>query len=370
MESLGRRAFRGIALHIYHTGGTFGGQYVVQGVVRIIADSDVIIAFAEDIALCVCIIIAGQQILVAYDCQRFGSAGLQQGSLAVIQKLDSGFFHLVFLLIFAIGRLGIHLHHALAGHAAGVRNGDCHRHSFIFHRHAVQLLIEGGIAQAITEGIGNLLGIVPCTAINGACGTGGIEPPQHLVLIPGFVILITDIDSLGLHGVIGNFGSVGGGFLQRFCQVGPLLVVEGIIDHGWGGQGTDRIGVHQLAGGIGVANQDVRHADEAFFTRTANPQHSVHVVLLDPVYLHGVACIKQHNGFLERAGIPNHGQQIFFILAQRQLTDAFRGGLGVELYAFAALPCQHHDSYVVKAGCPGGFHIVSVETDGFLTQRP
>ena len=217
------------------------------------------------------------------------------------------------LVIVGVGQADIQLHNILAGHTAGVGDGDLGGDGLIVQIHVqiIQRLGEGGVGQAVAERIGNLIVIVPCAAGGGAHGGGSVTLIHNGVKVAGLVVLVANVDVLSLdNGIIHLNVGVG---------VRPLQVTEVL------GSGRvrvlDCVGVGQMAGGIDIAREDVRHAVEAVAARQTNLQDSVNAcIILNLLYLHRAGVVQQHD---DLAAVGSFGgdsgvDQIALIIGQAQ----------------------------------------------------
>ena len=223
--------------HAVVHGVALGCKHIVERVMGIVADGQIVVAFGEDVSALSVIgghIIAGQQITVHSDLHGLGSAGLEKTGLAEAHNGDRGFFHPVINLILTVRGLCIQLHNALAGDVAGVLHRDRSGDFVLAHRDAVQCLFKRGIAQTITEGILDFIGILPgFRTLECADVRRRIALAHHGVRIAGLIVAVADIDVFCLEGNI-------------FC---PLVRTDGIVDlidvHE---QGRFRAGVHGCRG--------------------------------------------------------------------------------------------------------------------------
>ena len=335
----GHAVVRGVAL---------GCQHIVQGIVGIIANRQIVASLGENVAARSIIgggVVAGKQILVNGNSDGFGSAGSQQTGLAIAHNGNGGFFNLVLRLISAIGGLGVQLHHALTGNVTGV--GDGHRGGdlVVFHLYAVQLLLEGGIAQTIAEGVLHFIGIVPGAGTGqSAHGAGSAALVHHAVGVTGFVVAVADVNVFRLEGDV--FGAlVRADGAVDFVNIGKLRRLRTGVDHGRSRQGAGCVGVHNLAGGIDHALQNLGHAGEALVSGIANEQNGIGIVL-DFMNLHLIRAVQQDD-YLVKVG-THQLQQIPLVFVQGKAADAAGHTalivhiLHDEVSTFRSLPGEDH----------------------------
>ena len=131
---------------------------------RIVANGEIVVTGAQNIALGLGVVIAGQQVAVHRNVHGFGSTRLQCLGTALAGKLDGGFLDQILPLIFAIRGLRIQFHYR------GTRNitGVLHRYlggEFILVTvvaHTVERLFKSGVAQTVPKRITDFVRIVPC----------------------------------------------------------------------------------------------------------------------------------------------------------------------------------------------------------------
>lgn len=115
-----------------------------------------------------------------------------------------------FLLIAAVRSLCVHLNNTLTGNRTSVLYADAD----LIHirvgikRDALERLVKGRVAQTIAERIDNLIAVRPGIADRSARGAVRIAGTHNGVLIAGFVVLVADVDALGIDGVVENVGAV------------------------------------------------------------------------------------------------------------------------------------------------------------------
>ena len=123
-----------------------------------------------------------------------------------------------------------------------------------------------------------------------------------------------------------------------------------------------------MAGGIGLAGQQIGNTFKATLAGVADPQAGVHVIFIQPAQLHGIGAVQQHHNFAELSGIADHGQHVLFVLMQGQGADAVRV-LHHHFAVFAALTRQHNDGNIVIVVFPALLQLRGVERFRFFTQH-
>ena len=287
-----------------------GADDVVDGVVRVVADGEVIVALAEDIRLGIRVVVRSEQVTLRLDGELFALAGGEQFRLIEADQLDGGLFHQIFALIVAVRGLRVQLHHRLARHVARVGDGDVYFELVRFGvvAHVAQRLLEGGVREAVAEGIRDLVGVVPLAhAAAGARGAVCIAAAEDVVFVPGLIILIADVDALRLE------GEVAAGIREGALRTddGSLhLVAVGVdarifvgVDERGGGKGVVRIGIDQLTREVRLARKQLRCAQSAHAADEAREHAGVYAVLFQPVDFHHVASVQKDDELIEIARV-------------------------------------------------------------------
>ena len=273
---------------------TLGSQNILHSLVCTVADGEVVVTGIENVAALGTGrvvgggIPAGHILHVSGDGHGLGGTGRKLGGLAVVQQLDGSLLNTVLLVIIGVGQADIELHNILTGDAAGVLDGHVRGDGLVFQIdiQVVEGLLKRGVGQTVTERVSNLVVVVPCAAGGGTDGGGGIALPHDGVKIAGLVVLVADVDVLGLdNGIVHADVGVG---------VGPLQIAEIL---GAGGAGVlDGIGIGQMTGGADRTGENVGHTVEAVAARQADLQDSVNTdVVLDLLHLHGAGIIQQND---------------------------------------------------------------------------
>ena len=144
----------------------------------------------------------------------------------------------------------------------------------------------------------------------------GIALTHNGVEVSGLVILVANVDAF----LIDHVGR---------CLVGDLAVEIGVLQsnvvvHGGRRQVIIAVGIHQTAGGVDLARQDVGDSIGAADAQAADPQAGVHIIVVQEVHLQCVGGIDQHYDagdltLLLQAVSKSH--QSSFIVVQRQVIE-------------------------------------------------
>ena len=266
-------------------------------------------------------------------------------------------------VIVGIGYGNVKLYGVLAGHGSGV--GDFHVHSggpgFQIHVHRLDLLLKSGIGEAVAEGIGHFVGIVPCAA--GAAHFGiRAALVQDSIRVAGLIVLVAGIDAFRLDdGVVDIDGGIG---------IGPLQVA---VVHGGGADGVVHcVGIGQMAAGADDAAQDVGHAVEAVAAGGPHLKDGVHsVILLQLVDLHGVAVIEKDDQLAAVFALGLRGcrdqvplivgqtQGVFLVQAVGGIHAGFAGGI-VRVLGACAADGQDQDIVCCQGISPAAVRLVQI----------
>ena len=135
-----------------------------------VADCQIIISCAHNIAFCAVSVIAGKEISVHRHGYFFACSRLQQLCFPHSDKLNRRFFHMVFLFIITIWCLRIELHNISSRNISGIGHGHFCLIGIGFRIifYLIQLLLKGCIGKSVTESKAHLIRIVPCIASTGA----------------------------------------------------------------------------------------------------------------------------------------------------------------------------------------------------------
>ena len=341
---------------------TLCGQYIVHGLVCAVADGEPVVTGIENVAALGTDrvvsggIPAGHILHVSGDGHGLGGTGRKLGGLAVVQQLDGSLLNTVLLVIIGVGQADIELHNILTGDTAGVLDGHVRGDGLVFkvNIQVIESLLKRGVGQTVTERVSNLVVVVPCAAGGGTDGGGGIALPHDGVKIAGLVVLVADVDVLGLdNGIVHADVGVG---------VGPLQIAEIL---GAGGAGVlDGIGIGQMTGGADRTGENVGHTVEAVAARQADLQDSVNTdVVLDLLHLHGADIIQQNDDLAAVGRLGGDGciDEVALVVGQAQRVGLVQvlggintGGAGVVAAVFrgGAGNRDDHDIVVIHAVLP------------------
>ena len=313
--------------HAVRRGLALCGKHVVHGLVRIVGSGHIPVARVNHIGLGVLCIVAGNILLGEGDGHALRLAGGKLSCLDVLRQRHSRLFHAAG----DVGRLDVEFHNILAGGEAGVLHRDRRGAEVAVPVHLQVRPFKISVAQTIAEGIGDGGGVIVIARV---------ALLEHSILIAGFIVLVADIDAFRVvH--IGIAGE--GAILVHIAVVAEVL-------HGGGGQVVVHIGVHQTAGGVDGAGQNLSNRADAA-RRTGIPQHRVNAVfrLVRKVHLHGVGGADEHNHLVE--GFMHLGKQFLFVLVQFQVVfirrAAVAGHVIRQVVAFRARAHQHDDGRIV-----------------------
>ena len=307
-----------------------------------------VIALFQHIAA-LAVVVEGSQVVGAEGKgQLLRSAGLQGVGLGKGDQHHLGFLQATaldaeVLGVALIGGVHIELHHFLAGHVAGV--GDLHGDGILtvglqLHVGGGDLLGEGGVAQAVAEGeLHHLLVAGGGAVFEGVGGEGlGVEVAHR---VGSFKEAVAHVDAflVLIEGVVVALFAVG------------VAVVVHVVEGGIGGHVIGP-GVHQAAGGVHRAGEQLADAHKARVAGMAHPQAGFHVVLLgvEEAQLHGGGGVDKHDGVLKV--LLAEIQQVFLVLVQLQVGGAVDG---------AAVAVQVHGEGAALGGGTGeGDHSILV----------
>ena len=296
----------------------------------IIAHGQVVVTGTQDITLRTLGVIAGQHIAFTLDCDGLALTGLQRIGFFETDNLYGGFFDAVLLLVIAVGRLGIHFDYALTGHIAGV--GYFHLNLIIVgigvESHTLERLGEIGIGQTITEGIDNLIGVIPTVSGGRADGGGSIPAAHDRIFIAGFVVFVSHIDTLGADGVVIYVDSIVGkvgGLAVDVVHIAPQLHILAGIGGGRGRQRVGSVGIYQMTAGGNLTGQHIGNALVADNTGHAGQHAGINIIIVQPIQFHHLVSIDDDNDLFEHTGGFlgfQIGHQVFFVGLQTQKVRA------------------------------------------------
>ena len=276
--------------------GDGGGNIVGLGsddVVGVGVDGDGVVAGLQHVSAGTVGVIGSHILHVEGNGQSLGSAGLQHVGLVEGDEVGAGLLNAAV----GVGGIVVDLDHVLAGHIAGVGDGDVEGDGAVALRDGAHLLGEGGVAQAVAEGI--LHGGV---VIDEALGSGGL------------IELVTNIDALHVVDEGGNravHGELVHVVIEHAAEVVPVGGLGQVVD----------IGVHHLGGGVHLAGEDLAQGVEAGLTGAGHDQSALDgVILVQPAQLHGVGGVDDHDDVVKLAGDALHHSDL--AVAQLQVVLA------------------------------------------------
>ena len=220
---------------------------------------------------------------------------------------------------------------------------------------ALHRLGELGVGQAIAERISHLSGIVPAAIAGKRSGRAvGVVDAQHLVLVAGLIVFVTNIDPFRIHQVA---------VAVHLLQIGEFVIAK--ILHGGRGQGTGGPGVRQMPGHIRRSRKDIHQRDKAIVACRAEHEAGIHPVLFifDPLDIHGERAVDEDHGFPELPAVMDHPQQICFFLVEGQHGNAIRVQR-IKVNTFPSVTGKQDNGHVIVLGCIGAFQRVGVKAGG------
>ena len=132
-------------------------------------------------------------------------AGIEFGRLFKGDELDGGFLHPMLAVIGGIGLLKVELHRFFSLHAADVHDIDREEEVVVLLLHRESRIIEIGIGETMSEGIGDLRVIIEGS---------NARRSHHDVSVTGLKITVANIDTFGVDG-IGILGVVEAWIIAR-----------------------------------------------------------------------------------------------------------------------------------------------------------
>ena len=359
-------------------GVALGSQDVVHSVVAVGADGEVVVTGIQDVGLGVVGIVGAQLTLRNVDGDILGSAGGQYVGLGEAAQLSGSLFDAVGLVVVGVGALEVDLHGLLAGvGGAGVGDSQVDVEAVSILGHAEVAVIEGGVAVAVAEGIGNGGRPIIVADIGGA---------HDGIFVAGLVVTVVEVDALLVDAVhtlhvstVGHQVVIGG--------IGVSLGVE--VVHGGVSHVVVQIGIDHAAGRSDLTGEQLGHTVDAGLAHVADPHSGVDAVVLaadlrvQEVQLNGVGGVDQDDDLLEGA-VVLQGLEVCeqFLLFSRQsevvAVALLAGDPGVagavltagQVSALAAGAGEHDDSSVAvlgKAGLSAGELAPGSLVDGILS---
>ena len=324
--------------------GVHGVGALVNDLVGIAHQLNLICACLQYIAAVVLVVVGGHVLCGEGNLHRLALAGLEQLGLSKTGQNHMGLFNAAD----GVGGGVIHLHHVLTGHVAGVCHLDGHGDGAVGVGIPLNFLAEGGVAQAIAEGIldHGLVGLLVALA--------------SLIIHPaGFVEPIAHIDALGVFHIVVVQIAVG----EAAC-----------IPVGGGGGHIVGVGVGEAAGGVDQAAQGLAHGVHTGAARAADPECRVNALVLQEPQLHGMGGVDEHHHGAV-ALVLDQLEQVLFLLGEGEIAAAVIGGavpglihIGGQIAALAANAGEHDNGHIGELlGLRQ--HLLGVLGDGHLCGR-
>ena len=308
-------------------------------------DGNVVIALFEHVCLGILVIVGSHVIVVEFDGHGLGSARLEFFGLFEANQVGAGLLDATF----GVRRVVVDLDNVLAGSIAGIGDGHVNGDLAILVRYIVELLLKGGVAQAIAERESDH-GIVIDSAFGGC----------------GLIELVTHIDAFGVVDEArdgGNFitgeALVLGGLV---IHVGVFELAEVVVGHRLGEILQE--GVGGLAGRVGFAREHVTKRGEAGLARRRAPHHRLDLrIVVQEVELEGVGAVVHERDLAEVFG--DQIKHVALGLAQLQealavlevlvilgvvlVGNAFGLHVHRQVGTFAANAGEHHNGLIREA---------------------
>ena len=336
-------------IHSAVQGIVLGGllhEDVVQGFVGAVAGGEVIAALVHDVGFRAVGVI-GTHFGLRHG--HVGGHGLARGhvDLGVAHQLHGGLFDAVLLVVSSVGALHVDQHRFPGVPVRGVGHvhGEVEHVAVLLH---VQLAVgKIAVIQAIAEGEGHGLGVVVIAYVLVA---------QHHVLIAGFVVAVADVDAFLIDHIVFVVGLGEGQALFRRVGVGGHI---GVLHSGRGGV-VVAVGIHQTAGGIDFAAEQIADGADAALAHFAHPQAGVDAKVLaahsglDHIQLHRVGGVQQQHDLLQGTGgfqLSQLAQDVLFLGADGEhVAVRVAGAHHGQVLAFAANTADDHDGGVAVLG--------------------
>ena len=262
-------------------------QNVVDGFVRVCTRRKIIIALFQDVRPFAVGIVAFELVFRHRDRELLRFAGGQLFGLGKTDQFDGRLFDPVFPVVIGVRFLQIYLHHLFTRSVSDVgdRHADVIVAAVLFHR--IIAVLEIGIAQPVTEGIGDLVCIRPRPAPrHDACGGVCIPAAEHRVFVARFIIAVADVDPFLIDDIaVVRFADIGiVVYFVDFAAVSEIAVVDG------GGRRCGLIcpGVRQMPGRVCLAHEDVDERFGRSIAAIADPEAGVDMIVFEGVDIHRI----------------------------------------------------------------------------------
>ena len=276
--------------------GCNGVDFRIGNGVGIIVRADDIVASFQHIAAVGLVIIGSQLLHRDGELDGLGCAGCQLRGLGEVQQVCGSLLDAAV----GVGRIAVNFYNILARHSAGVGDSNAEVQVGAVGGDAAHLLGEGGVAQAIAEGVDHFFVVVDETLGGGS-----------------FVELVAHVDAFHVvdEGRGGAFRIKEGGIGIQLLGVGVLEVAE-VVPPGRILQ-VGNIGIHGTAGGVDLAGNDLAEALKAGLAGAGAEQDALDLgVILQEVHLEGVGAVVDQNDVVEVCG--DQVEQVFLTVGQLQ----------------------------------------------------
>ena len=322
-------------------------------------DGDGVIALFEHVCLGVLVIIRSHVVIIELDLHSLRGARLKLLGLLESDKVLGS------LLDAAIGvrRIVVDLNNVLAGGVASVGDGHVERDLAVLVGDVAHLLLEAGVAQAVTERIDDRVIVIDQTFI----GSSLVELVAH---VNTFDIVDEGREHSGF--LTGEAGVLGGQIVDVIvdeCAIGTdgrragSSCAISVVEHWSLGQILDeRVG--SLAGRVGFASEHVTECGEAGLACRRAPQHGLDLwIVAQEVELESICTVIDERDLAEVLG--DQIKHVALGLAQLQevlailevvvvlgvvlVGDSFGLHVGREVSAFATNAGEHHNSLIREA---------------------
>ena len=278
------------------------------------------------------VVVAGHVLVRPADLERLGLAGLKQLGLVKSGENNGA-------LLYAAGRVGgavVGLDNVLARNVTGVSHVDGHRDGGAVVREVRDLLVEGGIREAVAKRVLNRCVIVDVAV----CRRGLVVAVAYVDPLS----IVNKVDVLGAGSRITGAREQG---LVGVLHVGVVVRAKVVVARC--ALRLVREGVHGATAWVHDTGEHLANGVAARSARRAHPQGGVHLGGVNKAKLHGIGAVEHHDHAIEVA--LDHGEKV--LLVGRKLKVA-AAGLGAligghvrgKVKTFAALAGENHDCRV------------------------
>ena len=252
-----------VSIHAVSCGIALCSKDVVESRMAVGTDSEVVGTGVYNVCLGTVGIISAEGFfrnLNAYSfvCSRGNVSGFYKSA-----EFDGRLFNEICTVIIRVGGLHVDFDDILSSFITDVVDRYLHCEGIGIFCQRIIGIGKVGVAEAVTEGILHLLGIVIF-----ACFRIGVALPEDGVFITGFVITVTDVDVLSVNGE--------GVFRALFI----LGVREFTIVKNLGSRSAERvksIGVDQAARGVDLTGQCLGDRADTFLSGITDPEAGLYI---------------------------------------------------------------------------------------------